>query len=453
MIGTKLRLDTRNNEKQKAALAAWNDKECTQIVYGGAKGGAKTHTGVFCVFAWALLYPDTRYFIARKNRSDLKKHTVPSIQKVLNEWGISQNDYTYNGQDFAYYFKNGSVVMLIECRYLPSDPEYYRFGSAQYTRGWIEEGGEVDSKAKNNLAATIGRWNNDKYDLKAKLLITCNPAKNFLYTEFYKPFKDGSLTPDKIIIFALPQDNKMLERDYVAHLESTLTLNQKRRLLLGLWEFEEDARALINYDSIINLFSNSYINEGKKYLTCDIARLGKDSTIIWVWSGFRGKPHKFKGLTIPEIIAEIEKIRLRHDISKSNVVADEGGLGVGVVDVGGYKGFNSANMPLQIEGEFKKEFRNLRAQVYFNLAQRINKNGYYIDCDSEERERITQELEWVKCTDDSLSGAKFQIISKEEIKENLGFSPDYADAMAMREFFELKQETEIDYAGFFLSQK
>jgi len=122
------------------------------------------------------------------------------------------------------------------------------------------------------------------------------------------------------------------------------------------------------------------------------------------------------------------------------------------VDVGGYKGFNSANMPLQIEGEFKKEFRNLRAQVYFNLAQRINKNGYYIDCDNEEQERITQELEWVKCTDDSLSGAKFQIISKDEIKENLGFSPDYADAMAMREFFELKQETEIDYAGFFLSQ-
>jgi len=445
----KLKLECRDNEKQLQCLEAWNDHKCTQIVYGGSKGGAKSHTGVFCIFAWAFLYPDTRYFIARKNRSDLKKHTIPSINKVLKEWGAKEGiDYQYNGQDFCYNLKNGSIILLIECRYLPSDPDYSRFGSAQYTRGWIEEAGEIDEKGKNNLAASIGRWNNDKYDLRAKLLLTCNPAKNFLYTEFYKPFRENKLVPEKIMIFALPQDNKMLEKGYLEHLEKTLTTNQKRRLLLGLWEFEEDQRALLDYDAITNSFSNSFISEGEKCLTCDIARLGKDSTIIWVWSGFRGKPYKFKGLLIPEIRAEIEKIRLRHEIAKSKVVCDEGGLGVGVIDEGGYKGFNSANSAIQTEGEAQKDFRNLRAQAYFNMSQRMNKNGYYLEVDNEEQERITQELEWVKCTDESLSGAKFQIISKEEIKANLGFSPDFADALAMREFFELNPIPEINYAAF-----
>ena len=40
---------------------------------------------------------------------------------------------------------------------------------------------KLDEDAKNNLAASIGRWKNDQYGLTGKLLETCNPSKNYLY--------------------------------------------------------------------------------------------------------------------------------------------------------------------------------------------------------------------------------------------------------------------------------
>ena len=86
-----------------------------------------------------------------------------------------------------------NLVYLIEAKYMPSDPLYYRFGSMQMTRGWIEEAGEFDVAAKNNLAASIGRWKNDIYKIAGKLLQTCNPSKNYLYRDYYKKSKEGKL--------------------------------------------------------------------------------------------------------------------------------------------------------------------------------------------------------------------------------------------------------------------
>ncbi len=61
------------------------------------------------------------------------------------------------------------------------------------TRGWGEEVGEWDKLAKDNLAASLGRWKNDVYNLRRKFLLTGNPSKNFTYKDYYKPFKDGTL--------------------------------------------------------------------------------------------------------------------------------------------------------------------------------------------------------------------------------------------------------------------
>ena len=141
----------------------------------------------------ALTYPDTHYFIARKTLKDLRNFTRPSIHEVFNHWGIHNGYYKFNGQDNYYDLYNGSKVYLLEAKHMPSDPDYTRFGSMQMTRGWIEEAGEFEESAKNNLQASIGRWKNDVYNISPKLLQTCNPSKNYLYREYYKPFKDGSL--------------------------------------------------------------------------------------------------------------------------------------------------------------------------------------------------------------------------------------------------------------------
>jgi len=177
----KLIFDTHGNIKQKEVCRYWIDSSTSDIVYGGSKGSGKSYLGASLIFGDALIYPETHYFIARKKLNDLRKFTIPTIHEVLKNWGVSQNYYKYNGQDNYYQLYNGSKVFLLEAKYLPSDPQYMRFGSMQMTRGMIEEAGEFEKDAKENLEASIGRWKNDEFGLIGKLLQTCNPSKNYLY--------------------------------------------------------------------------------------------------------------------------------------------------------------------------------------------------------------------------------------------------------------------------------
>lgn len=69
----KIVFDTKGNEKQKECARAWIDDSITEIVYGGSKGSAKSFTGCSLIFGDALIYPNTQYFIARKNLNDLNR--------------------------------------------------------------------------------------------------------------------------------------------------------------------------------------------------------------------------------------------------------------------------------------------------------------------------------------------------------------------------------------------
>ena len=188
-----IKFNPRGNPKQKQAYKAWINPEIREILYGGAKASGKSYLGCSLIFADALIYPGTRYFIARKTLSDLTKHTTPSIYEVFNHWGISTDYFTFNAQNNFFKLYNGSYVYLLEAKHMPSDIHYERFGSLQMTRGWIEEAGEFHKDAKANLAATPGRWKNDEYNLPGKLLMTCNPTKGFLYDDYYIPSKKGTL--------------------------------------------------------------------------------------------------------------------------------------------------------------------------------------------------------------------------------------------------------------------
>ncbi len=122
---------------------------------GLSKYGAKTYLGCSLIFGDALTYPGTHYFIGRHNLIDLKKFTTPSIHEVFNNWGLEAGKYIkFNGQENYFEIYNGSRVYYMDCKYLPSDPDFHRFGSLQFTRGWIEEIGQVHSLAIVNLSAS-----------------------------------------------------------------------------------------------------------------------------------------------------------------------------------------------------------------------------------------------------------------------------------------------------------
>jgi phage terminase large subunit len=429
----KLSFDTNGNEKQKQACRYWIDKVTDEIVYGGSKGSGKSFLGCNLIFSDAFTYPETHYFIAREALNDLRKFTIPSIHEVFNSWGITKNYYKYNGQDNLFTLYNGSVVYLLEAKYYPSDPLYERFGSMQMTRGWIEEAGQVSEDARNNLSASIGRWKNDEYGLKGKLLETCNPSKNYLY-KIYKSFRDGNLEDYIKFIQALPTDNKMLDSGYLEHLSRTLSPNQKQRLLYGNWEYDDDPSALCDYEKILDLFTNDFENlKGQKYITADIARFGSDKIQIGLWEGWRVTITTFSKQSITDSYAFIEKIRKENNIPLSNVIVDEDGVGGGLVDLMRCKGFVNGSKAL--DGE---NYENLQAQCAFKLAERINQNGMYVQAaEPKVQQDITEELEQLKQKNIDSDGKK-GIVGKDVVKSLIGRSPDYRDMLLMRMWFDLK---------------
>jgi phage terminase large subunit len=453
-----IQLKTKNPKQIKAA-GYWLDNETEELLYGGAKGGGKSFLGCSLIFGDALIYPETHYFIARGSLTDLKKFTIPSIEEVFQVWKLKIKDYAnFNGQDNFYRLYNGSKVFLIECKLNPGDPMFERFGSMQMTRGWIEEGGEVCEAAKSNLWLSVGRWKNDAYGLKKKLLITANPKKGWMKREFVDLWKQKLLPKNRKFVQAFATDNKYLPEDYVASLRNEKDPVRRQRLWEGSWDYDEDQDSLISYDALSDTFSNAITKDGKKYLIIDVARLGKDTTTFNYWDGLELiKIEVFEKQDTQKTIQMAKDRAAAERIPYSHIMIDEDGIGGAVVDgMWGVRGFvaNSSPIPTateirakqnKVENSFipKANFANLKSQCAWKVAELINEHKIAFAV-PEYREKIIEELTALLRQKDVDNDRKLQIKPKDEVKEELGKSPDIGDPIIYRAWFELQKEASID---------
>lgn len=439
----------KKHEKQEQALRILTDNTTVEFLYGGAAGGAKSWTGCAWLTMASLAYPGTHWFVGRESLKRLRESTHLSFFKVFKALGVRLDvDVKYNGQDHYWQFSNGSRIDYLDLRYLPSDSLYERYGSVEYTGGWIEEGGEINFGAYDTLKTRIGRHLNDQYGIIRKLFVTCNPKKNWMYQVFYKPWKNGSLSPTLKYLPAFVQDNPFIETGYIDALMSTNDKVKKERLLKGNWDYDDSPNAMCDFDAINAIFDNDLaLDDGFNYLTADIARFGSDRARIGVWRGWKLiEVISYDVSATTTIQTAINHLRRKYDIPKRQAIADEDGVGGGVVDNCKILGFKNNGKP------FKEEnYKNLQTQCAYKLAERINKGDFGIECDisMDDREMITTELQMGLQTHDADSDNKLQIIPKEEVKGDIGHSPDWRDLFLMRAYFDYKKPTKQDVAGLF----
>lgn len=428
------------NVKQTKALDYLEDHTTTEVLYGGAAGGGKSILGCYWQLKRRLKYPGTRGIIGRANLKTLKETTLQSFFEVCRMQGLkAETHFHYNQQAGTILFPNESIILLKDLFNYPSDPNFDELGSLEITDAFIDECNQTVEKAWNVVKSRI-RYKLDENGLIPKILGTCNPAKNYVYTRFYKPSKENKLSKERKFIQALVTDNPDISKHYRENLLS-LDENSKQRLLFGNWEYDNDPATLIQYEKIIDCFTNSFVDPGELFITCDVARFGSDSTVIGVWSGFRVVLNRYRGLSVAETASKIQGLQEEYKIPNSQVLVDEDGVGGGVVDILGCKGFVNNSRPLENPVTQEPEnYANLKSQCYFRLAERINKGGLFIECDDiETRAMIIQELEQVKQYNMDKDG-KRQVLPKDKVKEFIGRSPDFADTLMMREYFELDQE-------------
>lgn len=455
--------------QRDALIYLRNNNPARTILYGGAAGGGKTRLGCIWQIQRRLKYPGTRSLIGRNKLDTLKKTTIASFFEVARDLNLQANvHFTYNQQSNTINFFNGSQIVLADLAYKPSDADYNDLGGLEITDAFIDEAAEVHVKAVSVISSRLRyklnyfcgvcagpgldageiietndkgkpikwRCNNCKdinSGLLPKLLLTSNPAKNYLYNEFYDPWRNNALPPNKAFIQALSSDNILLPEEYLSILNE-LPEVERKRLLLGDWDYDTSDDRLYLYTELLRAFRDKTDENKDYYITADIARLGKDRTVIALWAGLHlQRLDIYNGLRVNEVAEAITKLRLEYNVPLNRVLADEDGIGGGVCDLTRCRGFVNGSKAI------RPHYANLKADAYYKLGELIDANA--ITFNSKYKDLITKELELVRRTNIGRDG-KLTVSSKDDIaKKAGGLSPDVADAVAMRSYFLLSSNT------------
>lgn len=406
-----------------------------ELIVAGGSGTGKSLICMYYVIKFCLQYQGAVVAICRSEATRLKRATMDTFWEVCRLQGLQSNvhfRYRENMNDIV--FNNGSKILLVHVDYRPSDPKYRYLQGYQFSMVYCDEASEITAEGWEALKLRI-RWKIDEFGVKPKIFGSCNPNKFWLYNEFYKPWKEGTLPKNRFFLNILAADNIFQSEDYWESLK-TATPMARQIYWLGNWEADTTGE-LIEYEKILELRNNTWVANTDKtyYITADIALQGSDKAVIYLWQGLHLINKKvLQKTSIKEIESIIVKWKNQYKINSANIIVDSDGVGNGLPQLFNVKGFVNNGKTFGNENFF-----NLKTQCYYKLAEKINEGLIYIEpnlFDPKEWQDLLQELQEVKS--DLPKSDKLTIVGKDKIKSNIGRSPDYADAMMMRMYYEVQ---------------
>ena len=248
------------------------------ILGGGAAGGGKSYIGSVWLVSSCIRFENIRAVVARKTLKSLKESTWNTIKSILKDWGLKEDtNYKINNLEGTLTFWNDSVIIMKEMADIPSDPNFERFGSSEYTIAMVDEVSEISERAVEVLFSRL-RWRTHETFKTPRMLLTTNPTINWVRSRFVQD-ENG----DKVIcregeayipfsVFDNP--NIAFRQVYEAALNKIRDQATKERLLYGNWDFVE-----ANDMAIYNSF------DGSRHLVTGLKEKAYDPTkpLITVW--------------------------------------------------------------------------------------------------------------------------------------------------------------------------
>lgn len=445
-----------SKKQYQALMILIKDNWVSFLWYGWAAWWGKTILAAMWISMMCMRYPQVRYWVFRRFITDCLDTTFKSFLKALlilwlreastiDELKRHPDRYDFCVRNWwkEIVFLNGSEIWFRGLQDKPTDIHFTKIWWLELTGAFADEANEQPEQWISILKKRIGRHMNKEYNIPRKFLCTFNPDKWWVYRNFYLPYKNKNESEWTMFIPALPTDNPYLTEEYLYELEHEENDVIKQRLYYGNFEYDDTPGRLFWYKNILNLWNNAK-QSGNRYISCDVARFGKDKTVIMVWNGWNVEKIVELALSsTKEVAEEILKLQTQYSFPLENVIVDEDGVWWGVVDQLWCRGFINNSRPISPLSaskmqDRKRNYKNLKTQCYFLLADRVNDGTISIDPDFC-RDKLVQELDIIVQThidDDTV----LQIISKDEIKEKIGRSPDYSDALMMRMFFDLNTQ-------------
>lgn len=402
------------------------------MLYGGAAGGGKSFELGLWLMVKAAQYPGSRWLMGRAVLKTLKETTLATffdVAKTVMGMEVGTH-YTYNAQTGTIHIGE-SVILTKDLFAYPSDPNFDELGSLELTGAGIDECNQTSSKAKDIVGSRI-RYKLDQFGVIPKLFLTCNPAKNWVYDEFFDPWRRGTLPAHRAFVQALVTDNPHISPHYIESLRN-LKGPDRERLLRGNWDYEDSEWTLIPTENIYRAYVNTTAKEGDMALTWDVAGPGSDRSIVTLWSGLRLKEVRaLSGDDVNEQAASVKFMAQQEKVPPNRIVVDATGIGTGPAQLlKGCLQYTGGEKPVK-----NMDFRNFKSECSFELADHFNDDMIGIDTE-EMKDEVVRELGILRQWKGDQDG-KIQVTPKQEARKELGRSPDVGDAIVMRMALELK---------------
>lgn len=221
-----------------------------RILYGGARGGAKTSFSVYTAVTASLQYPGLRTTVIRKTNKDLQKQII--LGELLKHFPPQKmnNLYKWYRTEKRAEFSNGSHIFFTSIQY-PSDVEKEQgIESGLYI---LDEGNKLTWETIQKLSASnrsTGAIVNSKGERwKDTMIITANPGgvcdnelKYRWITPDYSRWTEEELEmkDEYVFIKANVYDNQYIGKSYIATLKSMSEM-QRRQWLDGDWDANSGA--------------------------------------------------------------------------------------------------------------------------------------------------------------------------------------------------------------------
>lgn len=357
----------------------------------------------------------------------MKIHRKANLQgEVLgnDEWkigglqvGIGRKPHDYNKDTFQGYHRRYLLVILDEAAGIPE---------------WIWDGADNIATGPDCRILAIG----NPTDPTSRFKRVCDPGSgwNVVTVSFFdSPAWTGERVSDQ------------LKAELV-----DIPWMEKKRANFGENSPEWDARVLANFPTSneasvipypwIEQAQQRYkewvsegmpVQKGRKIIACDVARFGRDQTVIAKRQGpvFWG----IETFVKQDTEETADKVMNRTDRYTDMTIIDANGIGAGVVDKLVRRKypctpFNAQARTNAVDATGEWGFTNLRSAAIWNLRELLDPSrGYNLMLQDDED--LAADL--IAPTWKEVVGAKIQIESKDEIRARTGRSPDRGDTCVM----------------------
>lgn len=252
-------------------------------------------------------------------------------------------------------------------------------------------------------------------------------------------FIDGDFKDNKILHVA---DSKYMSRISARGGESTVNDIE------GVWRDIDSGSSLISAEEMDRFFNNNEQTDGVMRASADVALTG-DFFVIFAFNGHHVcDMEAWRGVPTDEVIPFIDKFLKKNGVRRENFTYDSNGLGLWLKDTfTSSVGFNNKsaasdprlwnNQKSECAEKFVKAIKDGKFSISEALLDRRftdkKKNTFTL------RDRLLEERLALKRKDSET--ARFEIISKPQMKLEIGHSPDFIEALFMiMPFFEVSKQ-------------